>query len=60
MDPRWGRAYLFAGPLGARVSSSCQCGKRLVEARNEEIAVRKHGGVSIGSGVGDAGAGVRC
>jgi UDPglucose 6-dehydrogenase len=39
---------------------SCQCGKRLVEATNEKIAVRKHGGVSIGSGVGDAGAGARC
>ena len=43
MDPYPADAYLYQ-----------QCGMHLVEVGDDEIAVREHGVVGIGLGVGDA------
>jgi len=48
------------GPASAACVFLAQCGMRRVEAKNEEAAVRKHGVIGIGFGVGDAGAGPCC
>jgi hypothetical protein len=49
MDPYPADAYLYQ-----------QCGMHLVEVGDDEMAVREHGVVSIGLGVGDARAGRCC